>query len=177
MPTKTIYVSEDDLLLYQRAQAIAGGNLSAAISLALRRYVEVAEGQQAGYDEIVVRVGIGKGRRKQRFTGVLLGEWGHSTNAGAETYRVYRTPKDKFVVHVERSEKRIATGPEADQWQTGWRGWIGNWSGTETWMSTPAEATLYVASSLDELRELLPAELHQIVADIADQPAIEDLDI
>jgi EXLDI family protein len=176
MPAKTIYVSEDDLPLYQRAQQIAGGNLSAAISLALRRYVEVAEGHQAGYDEIVVRVGIGRGR-KQRFTGVLLGEWGHSSNAGVETYRVYRTPNDRYVVHVERSKKWTATGPDADKWQSGWRSWIGNWSGTEAWTSTPAEATLHVASSLDELLELLPPELYQIVADIADQPAIEDLDI
>ena len=36
MPNKTIYVSDDDLALYKRAQELAG-NLSQAISTALRR--------------------------------------------------------------------------------------------------------------------------------------------
>ena len=40
MPNKTIYVSDGDLSLYQRAQELAGGNLSAAISAALRRFVD-----------------------------------------------------------------------------------------------------------------------------------------
>ena len=54
MPNKTIYVSDGDLSIYQRAQDLAGGNLSAAISSALRRYVDVEEGRREGYDEIVV---------------------------------------------------------------------------------------------------------------------------
>ncbi|NUR96504.1 MAG: EXLDI protein, partial [Kribbellaceae bacterium] len=42
MPNKTIYVSDDDLPLYKRAQELAG-NLSSAISIALRKYVELEE--------------------------------------------------------------------------------------------------------------------------------------
>ena len=34
VPNKTIYVSDGDLPLYQRAQELAGGNLSSAISRA-----------------------------------------------------------------------------------------------------------------------------------------------
>jgi hypothetical protein len=71
MPNKTIYVSDDDLPLFQRAQELAGGTLSAAIADALRRYVEVEEGRRQGYDDVVVRVGPGLGR-KQRFSGLLL---------------------------------------------------------------------------------------------------------
>jgi hypothetical protein len=41
VPNKTIYVSDGDLQLFQRAQELAGGNLSAAISKALRRFVDV----------------------------------------------------------------------------------------------------------------------------------------
>jgi len=73
VPNKTIYVSDGDMPLYRRAQELAGDNLSAAISAALRRYVDVEEGRREGFDEIIVRVGPGKGR-KVRFTGILLGE-------------------------------------------------------------------------------------------------------
>jgi hypothetical protein len=41
VPNKTIYVSEGDLPVFQRAQELEGGNLSAAIAGALRRYVDV----------------------------------------------------------------------------------------------------------------------------------------
>jgi len=41
----------------------------------------------------------------------------------------------------------------------------------------PAESRLLVADSLDDLRDLLPAELYDLVAHAADQPPVEDLDI
>ena len=82
MPNKTIYVSDDDLPLYKKAQELAG-NLSSAISIALRKYVELEEGRLEGYDEITVRVGRGAGR-KQRFSGVLLAEGGRSSKSGYE---------------------------------------------------------------------------------------------
>ena len=49
VPNKTLYVSEGDLKLYQRAQQLAGGNLSAAISTALKRYVDLQEGLMEGF--------------------------------------------------------------------------------------------------------------------------------
>ncbi|WP_433495475.1 EXLDI protein [Micromonospora sp. CA-248089] len=176
MPNKTIYVSDEDLPLFRRAQELVGGNLSAAITAALRRFVEVEEGRLDGFDEIVVRVGQGLGRR-QRFSGVLLGEWGRSTAQGAEHYRVYRSRSGKFVVHIARSEQNTAVGADADKWNTGWRSWIGNWSADQTWTTTPAESLLHVADTLEDLRELLPAELYDLVVDTARHPVIEDLQI
>lgn len=176
MPNKTIYVADDDLPLYQRAQELSGGPLSAAITTALRRYVESEEGRKQGYDEIIVRVGPGLGR-KQRFSGVLLAQWERSTNERTETYRVYRTRSEKYVVHLERSEAHIKGGPDAAKWNTGWRAWVGDWSADQIWTSTPADSTLLVADTLDDLRELVPPELYEVVADLADQPAVEDLDL
>jgi EXLDI family protein len=176
MPNKTIYVSDDDLPVYGKAQELAGGNLSAAIARALRRYVEIEEGREEGYDEIVVQVGRGKGR-KQRFSGVLLGEWSKSSNEGEETCRVYRSRTGKYVVHAERSERWKDTDPDAEKWNTGWRSWVGNWSANQTWTVTPAESTLHIVDSLDDLRDILPPELFDIVAEAAEEPDIEDLDI
>jgi|SRR5688500_9899762 len=176
MPNKTIYVSDDDLPLYQRAQDLAGSTLSATITTALRRFVEVEEGRKEGYDEIVVRVGQGLGR-KQRFSGVLLAEWERSTNERTETYRVYRTRTGKYAVHLARSEAHTNVGPNAQKWNTGWRAWVGDWSADQTWTRTPAESTLQVAGSFDELFELVPGELYDLLTDLVDQPAVEDLDI
>ncbi len=176
MPNKTIYVSEDDAPLYQRAQELTGGTLSATITSALRRFVEAEEGRQQGYDEIIVRVGPGLGR-KQRFSGIPLAEWERSTNDRTETFRVYRSRSEKFVIHLERSESHTNVGPNAEKWNTGWRAWVGDWSANQTWTRTPADSSLTVAETLDDLREKVPNELYELVAGLVHQPAVEDLDI
>jgi EXLDI family protein len=172
VPNKTIYVSEGDLKLYQRAQELAGGNLSAAISSALRRYVDIEEGRREGFDEIIVRVGSGKGR-KVRFTGVLLGEWVNSSYSRVEAFRVYRGRTGKFVLHVERSADW--TMVDADGKPAGWRGYLG--IGNVSYGNSPGESTLEVFATLDELRPRIPPQLYDIVAGPAQRPALEDLDI
>ena len=126
---------QGDLPLYQRAQELAGDNLSAAISAALRRYVDVEEAKSEGYDEIIVRVGPGKGR-KVRFVGVLLGEWSNTSNSRVETFRVYRGRTGKFVVHIERSPDY--TMVDAEGKPAGWRGYLG--LGNVSYGSAPAES-------------------------------------
>ena len=158
--------------LYRRAQELAGDNLSAAISVALRRYVDVEEGRREGFDEIIVRVGPGKGR-KVRFTGVLLGEWVNSSFSRVETFRVYRGRTGKFVLHVERSPDY--TMVDAEGKPAGWRGYLG--IGNISYGNSAGESTLDVVATLEELRERIPAQLYDMVAGSAQQPAVEDLDI
>jgi len=172
VPNKTIYVSDGDLSLYRRAQELAGDNLSAAITAALRRYVDVEEGRREGFDEIVVRVGLGKGR-KVRFVGVLLGEWVNTSYSRVETFRVYRGRTGKFVLHVERSPDWTMVDQEGKP--AGWRGYLG--IGNLSYGSSPGESTLDVIGSLEELRERIPPQLYDIVAGFSQQPAVEDLDI
>ena len=173
MPNKTIYVSDGDLPLYERAQELAGDNLSAAISAALRRYVDVEEGRREGFDEITVRVGLGKGR-KVRFTGVLVGEWVNTTHSRVETFRVYRGRTGKYVLHVERSPDY--TMVDAEGKPVGWRGYLGpQWD--VSYGSTPGESTLEVVETVEELRERIPPQLYDMVAGSAQQPVVEDLDI
>jgi EXLDI family protein len=172
VPNKTIYVSDGDIPLYQRAQELAGDNLSAAISAALRRYVDVEEGRREGFDEIIVRVGPGKGR-KVRFIGVLLGEWVNSSFSRVETFRVYRGRTGKFVLHIERSPDYTMVDEEGKP--AGWRGYLG--IGNISYGNSPGESTLEVVTSLEELRERIPPQLYDMVAGSARQPAVEDLDI
>ncbi|MEV4629909.1 EXLDI protein [Micromonospora sp. NPDC049523] len=180
MPNKTIYVADDDLPLLQRAQEITGGNLSATIVAALRRLVDLEEAKQTGFDEITVKVGVGRASVK-RFLGIALGEWTSSTAEGEETYSLFRTSKDRFAVHHSRSELHTPVGPNAQRsrkWSTGWRGWIGDWSPDQAWMRTPAQATFSVVDTAEELEALLPPELHAVALQvIQDEPVVEDLDI
>ena len=172
VPNKTIYVSDGDLPLFQRAQELAGGNLSAAIAGALRRYVDLQEGLQGGFEDIVVRVGIGSGR-KVRFTGVLVGEWVDTKDSRAEHFRVYRGRTGKYVLHVERTAEYWMVDAEGKP--AGWRGYLG--IGNISYGSTPGESTLEVFESFEDLREHIPAQLFEMVADSGRKPPIEDLDI
>lgn len=180
MPNKTIYIADDDLPLLHRAQELTGSNLSAAIVTALRRLVEIEQARQAGFDEITVKVGVGRSAVK-RFLGVALGEWTASGAEGEETYSLFRTSRGRFAVHHSRSEVQTPVGPNADRsrkWSTGWRGWIGDWSPDQAWMRTPAQATFAVVDTVAELEPLLPAELYALALQtIEEEPEVEDLDI
>ncbi len=177
MPNKTIYVSDGDLPLYQRAQELAGGNLSSAIATALRRYLDIEEGRGEGFEEIKLRVGPGKGR-KVRFVGVLLGMFTTQTPNRAEIYQVFRSRTGKFVLHVQRSPEYTDSGSSGN--------WVRDlfdlrmYLGTDanrTYSFTPGEATLDVFDSIEALRERVPPQLYEMVVNAASQPEEEDLDI
>lgn len=173
MPNKTIYVSEADLPVFERAQELTGGNLSAAISRALRRLVEVEEAGQEGFEEITVRVGPG-GTRIQRFLGVLLADWSRSTGSGAvERYRVYRTRNGRFAVHLSRGKEHVWSAGKDGQ-LTGWRK---HFAADQQWGELPATASLKVHDTLEELREAVPPELAEVLAVYDTEPEVEDLDI
>ena len=172
VPNKTIYVSDGDLKIYRRAQELAGGNLSAAIATALKRYVDVQEGLREGYDDVVVRVGVGTGR-KVRFTALLVGEWLDSRDKRAAHYRVWRGRSGKYVLHVEREPEWWAVDPEGKP--AGWRAHLG--LGDFRYGAAPKESTLDVFTSVDELRDRVPPELFEMVSRSARQPTVEELDL
>ncbi|KAA1424892.1 EXLDI protein [Mumia zhuanghuii] len=172
MPNKTIYVSDSDLPLYQRAQELVGGNLSKAISTALRRFVEAEEGKLEGFSEITVKVGVGKTQRT-RFVGVLLAEWGRSTKDRVEHYRVYQGRTGKFVVHTERSPETTWTAG-ADGKASGWRKYVAS---DQTWGTGAATSTVDVYETAADLEAHVPAELYALVKATADHAPVEDLDV
>ena len=172
VPNKTIYVSEGDLPLFQRAQELAGGNLSSAIARALRRYVDVEEGKREGFDEIMVRVGP-KAGRKVRFSGILLATWEQSSSSRYEVFRAYRSRSGKYVLHTERTSEYTALDAEGKP--AGWRGWVG--LGNVNYGTRPGERTIEVFETLEAFREKAPPQLYDLVASSAGQPVLEDLDI
>ena len=172
VPNRTIYVSDDDQPLYQRAQELAGGNLSGAISTALKRYVESEDAREAGFDEVTVKVGFGAGH-KVRFNAILIGEWFSSVGEKFVHYRVYRGAK-KFALHIENTEYFEMRDAEGNP-LTGWRAWTG--IGMVSGGGKPKEATLHIYATLEELRDNVPAELFEMVASSVKQPFVEEIDI
>ncbi|MEV6431377.1 EXLDI protein [Nocardia sp. NPDC051463] len=172
MPNKTIYVSDDDLALFQRAQELVGGNLSGAVTTALRRFIELEEGRLEGYDEVVLRVGH-NGVRQVRFAGALLGEWRDVNEQRIEHVQVFRSRKGKFVMHAQYSN--WDEYPEAHKnWLkdlTNWRRMLG--VGDQDW----GDFILEIVDTLGELKGKIPDKLYERVADIADRPPVEELDI
>jgi len=171
MPNKTIYVADDDLPLFQRAQELVGGNLSGAVVTALRRYIELEEGRQEGYDEVIVGVGH-DGVRQVRFAGTLLGEWRDIGDEQFELFRVYRSRKGKYVLHAQISAwSEYPTGKTGlKDWRT-WRRAFG--VGDPDW----GEFDLEIVDSVEELKDKLPAKFYERITDFAAHPKIEDLDI
>ncbi|MFC8046703.1 EXLDI protein [Nocardia sp. NPDC057353] len=171
MPNKTIYVADSDLPLFQRAQELVGGNLSGAVTTALRRFIELEEGRLEGFEEIVLRVGH-NGARQVRFSGVLLGELNDMDDQRALHARVFRSRKGKFVAHTrisEWDEYPTETGSLRD-WKS-WRRMLG--IGELDW----GDFRMEIVDDCPELKGKIPEKLYERVADIAGHPQVEDLDI
>jgi len=161
MPNKTIYVSENDLSLFERAKSISGDNLSATISLALGLYVEQHEAGKKGFKEVTVKVGKVAYAMK-RFEGKLLAKavTPSEDEKPGESFEVYETPKGNLVLYH--------TLPP-------------NWGGFPnpdgSWLNGQAEYRLDVCKDVSELYEKAPSELADIVKDITEGKEVEDLDI
>ena len=105
MPNKNIYVSEADLPLFEEAQALAGGKLSAVIARALRQFVETEQARQNGFEEITVKVNTEGFSAKKRFRGRLLTKKRLREQRGKDSrilsYAIYQTPKGKWGVWLK----------------------------------------------------------------------------
>ena len=80
------------------------------------------------------------------------------------------------MLHADR-RNQYSVGADDERYLSGWRSWVGNWSSDQSWSMAQGEATLYVVDTIEELRELIPEDLYELVEEAADQPAVEDLDI
>jgi hypothetical protein len=73
VPNKTIYIREADTGLWEKAETLAGGSVSALLSEALRRYVEEEElKEQAGMENIEVQLW---GPEETPYRAQFVGRW------------------------------------------------------------------------------------------------------
>lgn len=100
MPNRTIYISDADEAIFEKARQLAGDNLSATIVRALRRFVDMQEQDKDGFQEITVKVGRQVIVQKQ-FMGRLLaqGRFKSSDERRVEVIQVYQTRKEAIAVY------------------------------------------------------------------------------
>jgi len=175
MPNKTIYVADADLPLFERAQELAGGNLSAAIANALRQFVDEQEARTVG--EIILKVGRNSAYTQKRFQGRHIAKQSATAHSGSQSisYNVYLTAKGNYAVYIRES-------PNWAQWGSHrWRGRRGDdedqWAGDDWWNERVARLEVY--NSLEALKDNIPPDLYEVVAHASDGggTGIEDLDI
>jgi len=202
MPNKTIYVADADLPIFERAQQLAGSNLSATIAQALRRFITIEEAKMSGFQEITVRVGDKGTYTSKRFLGRPLARRRiHDSQQRATTLTVFQTAKGKLALYTKFTPHW--GDPSAwSAWASSWSNWS-PWSWDMDWDSDPAgspqpqppqppqpprrpevrswleggEYRLEVFETLEELRERVPPELYDAAQHALSGPEIEDLDI
>ena len=118
LPNKTIYVAEDDLDLCDRAQELAGGNLSAAVVLALRQFVDDQSARREGFQEITLSVGKPGERTLKTFWGRHIARW-FEPEAEARRFAVltvYKTRRGRLAVHKREIEARHPWWTDPSAW-------------------------------------------------------------
>ena len=189
MPNRTIYIADADVPVFEKAQKLAGDNLSAAIAHALRTFVEREEARQSGYEDISIKVGKGHPYLQQQFKGRLLAKrhLKMSNEARILTMNVYQTAKGRFAVYTRNQ-------PNWSDWSHRWsrksgkggnRDWDWDWDWSHSdklsqdWSAyyEDTELRLDVYDALDELKENIPEELYDAITRYLKGGEIEILDI
>lgn len=167
MPNKTIYVSNEDQAVYERAQQLAGDNLSAVLVRALKEFITRNEVQAKGLKEIVVQVGTTGLQQEKRFNGRLLIKWqGAGDHNDWYTSRVFKTAKNQWAVEITK-QPNMEVFRQRDFWRT-----------ADYFAYTP-DTQLMVFATLEEAEGKLPSALLKLMhqAQSRDEAPVEYLDI
>ena len=168
MPNKTIYVSEQDVSLFEEAKDIAGGALSSVIARALREYVSKHQKKTQGMKEVSVKVGSHNSQRDQRFIGEEIGKWsGFSDDKiWLMDAKIYQTKKGNWAILLRHSSKAtLLTNPH-------------EWQKNAEYLDA-AKTDLIVGENLSKLKKKLPLSLYATIEDVSKkyEAPVEYLDI
>jgi hypothetical protein len=100
MPSKTIYVPDEKVTVFDKAVEIAGKNISPVIVTALERFVEEQGMKNAGFKELRLSVGRAGFERVKIFMGRMLVSHYYSKENQWHGVTVYETPKGFFVADI-----------------------------------------------------------------------------
>lgn len=168
MPTKTIYVSNDDQPTFEAAQALAGDNLSAVIVRALSEFIARNEAVSKGMKEIAVQVGSKGLQSEKRFIGRLIAKWKGIDEKNGEWIEavIYKTKKDKLAIVIDHKGN-------PDMWQAD------AWRDPVFWQHIMRGKELLVFDTITDMKDQLPTALAATTRQAIDrdEAPVEYLDI
>lgn len=169
MPNKTIYVSEKDASLFEKAKQIAGEALSSVIVRALSEYIARHQNRSKGMKDVSVKVGIAGVEREQRFIGSRFGEWNGFSNDKVWFMKgvIYKTQKENWAVLLETICKASLLTNKKE------------WKESGDYLINPNKSELVIGKSPEELKGKLPTELYLSVLEHTkhEENPVEYLDI
>jgi EXLDI family protein len=171
MPNRTIYVADADLPIFEKAQQLAGENLSATIAQALRRFVETEEARASGYEEVTVSVGRGRPCIQKQFRGrsLIKRRLVMENKARLLTLEVYQTVHGRFALYSKNSPSWDWSSRSKKTQQTHQQAYDGGWNwdwSISGWGAAfePDEQRLDVFENLETLKEAIPEEMYESLA-------------
>ena len=173
MVTKNIYVSDSDVVLFERAAELAG-SMSAAVTAGLRLYVAQQEREQKRNELMPIEVEVQEGAvvSTKRFVGRPLLRYEVKEGLRAQNFRVYATEHGQLAVHVREDANWSAlTWPDEENsvWDDP-KSWQGDW-----WKTTDRSLTVY--PDVDSMVGALPDDLVEAVRQALTGPTVDILDI
>jgi len=169
MPNRTIYVSEKDVTLFEKAKEIAGEALSSVIVRALTEYVARNQQKEKGMKEVSVKVGVDGAEREQRFIGSRIGDWDGFSDDKVWFMKavMYKTQKDNWAILLETLYKTSLLTNKKE------------WKESGDYLINPKKSVLVVGTSTQDLQSKLPKELYLSLMEHAkhEENPIEYLDI
>lgn len=173
MPNKTIYISDADMPLFEKAQELYGTNLSSTLVNVLRNSIERRYGvdddePEEKLHEIIVKVGRNGCYIQQRFTGRQIAKWDadSSDNRVYQSYQLFETKTGKYALYSKRAN---------------WENF--NWYNLKNRSQTPSDQNrngvcqLEVFTSVGEFEDRIPEDIRDIVEKKLNGINIVDLDI
>ncbi|KXA65812.1 EXLDI protein [Cutibacterium avidum] len=168
MPSRNVYVSEDDVSLFTEASEIAGG-LSAAVAEALRDYVKKHQRAAEGYEEIELALRTDGVDHRATFMGRRLVRVRQPVPEGTRIDTVYQTAKNQLAV-ATKIQRKLPDWTASQE---------NIWPHPETWdrdFWTTGDKTLVVYPDTERLRQA-HAVLAERVESALSIPPLEVLDI
>lgn len=169
MPNKTIYVSEKDASLFEKAKEIAGEALSSVIVRALSEYVARHQNKEKGMKDVSVKVGVYGAERELRFIGSRIGEWNGFSDDKVWFMKavIYKTQKENWAIFLETVCKASLLTNKKE------------WKESGDYLINPKKSELIIGKNPEELQSKLPKELYISFMEHAkhEENPIEYLDI
>jgi len=157
MPTKTIYVSDQDAPIFEEARSVAGETLSSIIVRALREFLATQRQREKGIKEITVRIGSRTSGQEQRFYGLKIGDWrGFSDNQEWWMQaHIYSTQKGNIAVLITQVCKAsLLTNKK-------------RWRESGDYLLDTRRSDLLVAAQPEGLQDKIPSDLLHLVQELA----------